>query len=269
MSDLGQVALRAAELVESLPRNVARGLVTRLRALAQGCTLQQVASVLASAVPQEQRGRADALLESCRISGLGADSGVLALVLDAASLVRQKCRDEQSVEVVWSGPVPPGSPLRRTEQALLEAISKAEREIWLLSYVAYKVHEVRQALVDAVRRGVGVNLLLETVETSEGRIDHDGLVALRAAVGAGARVYEWPAENRPRASDGRRGVLHAKACLVDGAVLFTSSANMTSNAFELNMELGVLIWGGPQPRAVADQLAWLVVSKTIQLVQDR
>jgi PLD-like domain len=41
--------------------------------------------------------------------------------------------------------------------------------------------------------------------------------------------------------------LHAKCAVIDSNLLFLSSANLTEFAFNLNMELGVLIKGGSLP----------------------
>ena len=44
--------------------------------------------------------------------------------------------------------------------------------------------------------------------------------------------------------------LHAKFAVADGRCLLTTSANLTGNALERNMELGLLITGGEAPREV-------------------
>ena len=265
MSDLDLIAVKAADLVDGLPRNVARGLVARLRDLSLDASVDRMAAALKAGTPQELHGVVEALSRACSASTVVPSPVLLAMALDSASLAQQRCREDQTLEVLWSGPRGEGSDLRRTEQALLEAISGAKHEIWLLSFVAYRVDSLRAALVDALRRGVQVNLLLETVESSDGGIEHDGIKALRAAEWAGARVYGWPVEKRPLASNKKPAALHVKACLIDGSVLFTSSANMTGKAFELNMELGVLIRGGPQPRQVGRQLRWMVETDVIRL----
>ena len=138
--------------------------------------------------------------------------------------------------------------------------------IWLLSFVAYRVESLRRALLGAAQRGVVVNLLLETVDSSNGGIEHDGVRSLWTADDASARVYEWPIGKRARAAKGKPGALHAKACLIDESILFVSSANMTGKAFELNMELGVVIRGGPQPPQVAEQLRWMVSDGVIRQI---
>jgi len=181
----------------------------------------------------------------------------LARLIQVAGHADDVRRGEQTVEVVWSGPKNAQTTLRRSEQALLETIKASKSEVWVVSYVAYKIPDVRKALVDAVGRGVSVMLLLETVESSGGRLSFDGLESLNAVRAAGGRVYEWPLELRSLGGSGNPGLLHAKACVVDRQRLLISSANLTENAFDLNMELGLLVSGGPQPARVADQLEWM------------
>ena len=54
------------------------------------------------------------------------------------------------------------------------------------------------------------------------------------------------------------GTLHAKCVLVDSDRLFVSSANMTSFALALNIELGVLLNGGDAPRQMERNLTELI-----------
>jgi phosphatidylserine/phosphatidylglycerophosphate/cardiolipin synthase-like enzyme len=97
---------------------------------------------------------------------------------------------------------------------------------------------VIQALDDAVGRGVAVNLILESPEKLEG--------------GGGAhayakfQTYHWPIDRR-HPPDAK---LHAKAVIVDGRDVLLTSANMTSAAYDKNIELGVVCRGGK----VADQV---------------
>lgn len=72
------------------------------------------------------------------------------------------------------------------------------------------------------------------------------------------KVYVWPLEQRKRNDRGQHGTLHAKCVLVDSDRLFVSSANMTSFALELNIELGVLLNGGDAPRQMEKNLTELI-----------
>jgi len=80
--------------------------------------------------------------------------------------------------------------------------------------------------------------------------EYSTLQALGDEVARCSTVYYWPKENRKADGSGKLGSLHVKCVVGDGRWLFLSSANLTKYAFSLNMELGVLITGGPIPRNV-------------------
>ena len=54
------------------------------------------------------------------------------------------------------------------------------------------------------------------------------------------RLYYWPLAQRERNQAGRPGKLHAKCAIVDDVAL-VGSANLTDDAFNRNMELGLLV----------------------------
>jgi phosphatidylserine/phosphatidylglycerophosphate/cardiolipin synthase-like enzyme len=49
-----------------------------------------------------------------------------------------------------------------------------------------------------------------------------------------------------------------KCAVADGRSLFLSSANLTEYAFTINMELGLLVTGGPLPGQVEEQFDRLI-----------
>jgi PLD-like domain len=62
----------------------------------------------------------------------------------------------------------------------------------------------------------------------------------------------WPASKRPHGA-----ALHAKIIVVDDRTALITSANLTSRAMEANLECGILIRGGSQPRAIRDHITGL------------
>lgn len=182
----------------------------------------------------------------------------LAWSLRGAGAVERQRRDGASVELAWTGPAPAAGVLRRTDQALREVIESARDEVWILSFAAYRVPEVVRDLVAAARRGVRITMVLESREESDGNLTHSAIGGLGTEVAAAARVLVWPREKRKLGASGRPGSLHAKAALADDRLLFVSSANLTEYAMQLNMELGLLVRGGPAPEAFAEHLRWLV-----------
>ena len=70
-----------------------------------------------------------------------------------------------------------------------------------------------------------------------------------------------------RDADQNQGVLHVKAAVTDATWLLLTSANLTENAFALNMELGVLVRGGPLPRQVEAHFGRLIETKQLREVE--
>ena len=86
----------------------------------------------------------------------------------------------------------------------------------------------------------------------------DPVPHLRASGLRRAEVFTWPQEHRLRDERGRFGSLHAKFAIADRARLFVSSANLTEFAFNLNIELGVLVTGGHGPVEAARHVDELI-----------
>jgi cardiolipin synthase len=173
------------------------------------------------------------------------DSVKLSLLMAGALHAVKMRRDSRKVELVWSGPTEISSPLRHTEPALLELLQSARESVYLVTFAAYKVPAVVDAINAALARGVRVVFVLEDEEASAGKVDFNPLAFLTTRGGLPIEVYVWPLEKRQRDVRGRHGTLHAKFAVADRARLLVSSANLTEHAFNLNIELGVLVSGGP------------------------
>ncbi len=78
-------------------------------------------------------------------------------------------RSRQRIELVWTGPTPPGSTLRRIDQGLLEVIARARASLTIVTFAAWEAPVLRAALRDALDRGVRVTFVIETHEDSGGR----------------------------------------------------------------------------------------------------
>jgi phosphatidylserine/phosphatidylglycerophosphate/cardiolipin synthase-like enzyme len=128
----------------------------------------------------------------------------------------------------------------------------------LVSYAVYRIPRICDALVRAARRGVRINVVVETPNKIEGQNEYDTIQALGDQVGAVSTVYYWPEEQRARDNGGKHGILHVKCAVADGRWLFLSSANLTEYAFTINMELGLLVTGGPLPGQVEEQFDRLI-----------
>ena len=161
--------------------------------------------------------------------------------VETAYALHQRWHDGQHVELLWSGPSPANQiPARRIDQALYDLIAVAKREILLVTFAATKIERLTGELLKAVQRGVRVRLILEFEQSSEGQLSYDALKAFPPALVTAAEVYCWPIEKRERNPAGRPGKLHAKVAIVDDIAL-VSSANLTDDAFNRNLELGMMV----------------------------
>ena len=178
-------------------------------------------------------------------------------------------RDAQvsrQIEMLWSGPPPAGNlAARRIDQALYDLIDKAQKEILLVTFAAVKVARLAAVLSRAASRGVKIRLVLEFAEASEGQLSFDALKAFPPDLVETSEVYYWPVEKRERNQAGKPGKLHAKLALVDGVVL-VSSANLTDDAFNRNLELGVMLTDAEVVRWVRDHFDGLVQDEMLRQV---
>lgn len=182
----------------------------------------------------------------------------VAVALQGVASALESARSEESVELVWTGPSPDATPLRRTDQALLQLIDTATRDLTIVTFALYRIPQVADALVRAARRGVSLRLVAESSKASGGKIAHDGIAALGQDVARRAAVYIWPRDKRPTSAAGRYGALHVKCAVADERELFLSSANLTEHALTLNMEMGLLVRGGPLPVRISRHLEGLM-----------
>ncbi len=196
-----------------------------------------------------------------RAEGVAPDA--VALALRTATHAEKVHREGQTVELVWTGPGTEPHPFRRTEQAILQVLDLARQRITLVSYAVYRIPNICESLVRAARRGVQINVIVETPDKLEGENEYNTLRALGNDVAACSAVYLWPKEKRSQDEKGKVGILHVKCAVADGRWLFLSSANLTEYAFTINMELGVLVMGGKLPAQVQEHFDRLVTNQQL------
>lgn len=191
-----------------------------------------------------------------------------ALVIRTAALTTRAARERQSVELVWTGPTVRQVAMRRTDQALLEVIQRAQQSLLIVSFAVYNIPAIAAAIVQAAARGVTIQICVEAPEPSGQKMAHDTVKALGPAVAQQAAIYVWPSDQRPVNASGHAGVLHVKCAVSDAKVLFLSSANLTDSAFNRNMELGLLLAGGAAPSLVVRQFAQLIESGVLKRLRE-
>ena len=124
-------------------------------------------------------------------------------------------------------------------QVLYDLVAQANRRILIVTFAAYRVGHLCELLADAVKRGARLTLVLEGEDASGGQLSHDALNAFGGLRDSGCAIYCWPLEKRERNAAGRPGKLHAKCAVVDDTAL-VGSGNLTDDAFNRNMELGLV-----------------------------
>lgn len=246
VTDPHDIADWACRISERLPTSDVRLLAQA--ALAGEPGVRQLRSTAGSAVLRDacdQLQRRLAYSEPLYMSGL----------LSGAARAVSRSRQHQSVSVVWTGPESGVSSSRLTAATVIDLINEARVEILLVSYATQTEPSISTALSAAEPRGVMVTLLVERNAdnpsyTSPLSVPFPSVEALR---------LHWPRAQRPSGA-----ALHAKVIVVDDSVALVGSANLTSRAMESNLECGILIRGGPQPKAIRDHITGLYASGSLR-----
>ena len=253
----------AYSLACSLPSSTVEAVASAIMTTTEGSLRAEISK----RVPHHQhRDMALAFVDRWRSEARDVDGRMVAVALQSAALSEQTHRDSQSVELVWTGPDTEATPFRRTEQAILQVLDAAKSRITLVSFAVYKIPNVGKALVRAAKRGVRLTVIVETPDKIEGEDEYSTIKALGQEVAACSTVYFWPKENRPLGDNNKVGILHVKCAVADGEWLFLSSANLTQQAFTINMELGMLVRSGTMPSRVEQQFDRLIQSGQLKQV---
>jgi phosphatidylserine/phosphatidylglycerophosphate/cardiolipin synthase-like enzyme len=186
----------------------------------------------------------------------------LAVALRASVRAIEEERRQESIEVVWTGPRTTAVPVRLTREVLIDVIRASRESLFVVSFAAYKVNVVLTELTAAVERGVVIRLILESGEAGGGTLVFDAAKAFKS-LGDTVAFYIWPTEKRPALKRGRAS-LHAKGAIADDHMAFVTSANLTGFGIAENMELGLLVRGGPIPLRLRDHFSELIAQRTLQ-----
>lgn len=237
-------------LAAVLPSATLERIVVALAGLPTTHGAQHESRILAAVIPERFRPDVQMLLSLWRSDAPDVTPQSLVLALESAAAAIDFERKRQQIDLVLTGPELTELPLRRTEQALLEVIDGAVKSLLIVSFVVYRLPSVVDAMLRAYARGVSLRICVEAPEPSGYRMAQDTLAALGPGIRQRASIYIWPQEQRPHSAGGGIGSLHTKCAVADNETLFVSSANLTGHAMQLNMELGVLVRGGPLPGQV-------------------
>ncbi|MGC4044830.1 MAG: DISARM system phospholipase D-like protein DrmC [Armatimonas sp.] len=251
-------------MVLALPPDSIKSVVTVLACGGTLSALDLKNQVLNAVALQQERYILTSLLQAREREENPVPAPYLAAALEGALFTRTSMERASQSELVWTGPSS-GMTFRRTDQALLEVINTAKKELFLVTFAAYRVPLLGDAIRKAIDRGVQVSFLGESADESGGKVSFDAANAL-IAVSDQIHFYLWPLEARETDASGHYGSLHAKVALADTDLLLVSSANLTEHALLLNMEMGLLVRGGLIPRQVRDHFQHLLIRGQIKEV---
>jgi phosphatidylserine/phosphatidylglycerophosphate/cardiolipin synthase-like enzyme len=183
----------------------------------------------------------DALAAVDRSAGLAYLTGLAAGYAQRAAEVR--------VETVWSGPGSHHVPVRATAAVLADVVREARHELLLMTYSARPNQELNDALGAAVRRGVAVSIVVETLQGAARALS--GAEPYQAFTGVpGIQLWHWPTSERTEPG----AKMHAKLAVADRRVLLVTSANLTQSGVGKNIEAGLLVRGGTAPIRAAEHV---------------
>lgn len=158
--ELHLIAAAAARLAERLPRPVMvslAGSVDRHGGLDRPSARQAILQSLPT--PDFRDATADFLdVWHASAGGVGVEAVTVALL--TAARCEHDHRNDETVEIVWTGPEPTATRFRQTEQAILEVLTSATRRLTVVSYAVYRIPRIREALIAAARRGVAIRLIV-------------------------------------------------------------------------------------------------------------
>lgn len=146
-----------------------------------------------------------------------------------------------TAQLVPSGPDTPDDPLH---DALVCAIHRANRSIWLTTPYFLPTEALLQALVTAARRGVDVRIMLPQT-SNQWVADLARGAYLRDLHAAGCTILRL-----------RQGMLHAKAGMIDDFA-WVGSANFDVRSMLLNFESALMLYDATSVTALRDWFSGL------------
>lgn len=227
----------AQQLYDRTPQRLWHLLLEALEQAASGASIEQMLQHLPLAMDADLYWRMKACLEH-KPAALSWQAFGYSLQLMGETLARE--RQQRRSELLWTGPAVASLPLRSLDQAFYDGLEQARARILLVTFAATRIKHFNDKLEQALDRGVVLRLLLESREASQGQLRFDAAKAFSRTVKQHAAMYCWASQHRLRNQRGDPAKLHAKFAVIDDCA-YVSSANLTGDAFERNMELGVLL----------------------------
>jgi phosphatidylserine/phosphatidylglycerophosphate/cardiolipin synthase-like enzyme len=246
-------------IARELPPETIHSLTARLEASEQPLVIGELAHLAPARLARQ-------LLQPLESSLAGVGTvrrSAVALALRSSMLTAKRASDSTTFEIAWTGPATAAIPVRRVDQVMYELVEGTQRDLILTSYVAHGAENALDALRSATDRGVEVTLILERARETGGKLAFDSLDSIVDRVPK-ATIYYWPIEKRQASRQGAKGILHAKCLICDGEHALVSSANLTDQGLESNMELGLVLHGGDAPKRLAAHFRHLIYERELK-----
>jgi cardiolipin synthase len=220
---------------------------TELRRVASSLEIDGLARRAARAIAEDKREEGVSLLTEV-IDGFGNARAVACTLRALAGTVERRPRPPA---LVWSGPQLAGESIRTTH-AIVRLIDEAEETVLASTYSA----SVSSPFIEALRRAAERKLRI-TVVTDVAKL---------------ANVAQGIAKAIPRAtlygfhhSDGKQtGLQHSKFLVMDGRAALVTSANLSNQAVDWNLETGVLVEDSGFASQITRRVADLVASEHLR-----
>ncbi len=157
--------------------------------------------------------------------------------------------------------------------ALIEAIDRAETEVWLISAYLIPTEELEAAVGRAEERGVQVRILTNSIGSNNHLTAHSAYRKhIQRLLEMGVEVHEVRDDAKDRdlyiesPVEDKSLCLHAKILIFDDDRVFVGSANLDPRSLRINTEMGLLIESPTLNRELRDVLepdfatrnAWLL-----------
>ncbi len=128
------------------------------------------------------------------------------------------------------------------EELFYSAILCARRTLWVTTAYFAPRRAFILALIDAVKRGVDVRVLVNGPHIDKEAVRQAGRSSYDDLLEGGVKIFEY-----------QRTMLHAKTLVVDGSWSTVGSINFDNRSFSLNDELNLSVWDEPVARTLEGQ----------------
>jgi putative cardiolipin synthase len=132
---------------------------------------------------------------------------------------------------------------------LIELLDEAEKQVLIISAYLIPSIDLEGAIARAVRRGVDVRILTNSIRSNNHLAAHSAYRKhINELLADGANLHEVRVDARDRhfymfpPTDKKSLALHAKALVIDGDRVFIGSANLDPRSLRLNTEMGLLVY---------------------------